>query len=61
MDVEVRYLPGEGTSVLVDGRQRGPTVPGHDFIRLLWDIYFHPDTCCPSLRQGILESCREMR
>lgn len=61
MDVEVRYLPGEGTRVLVEGRQRGATVPGHDFIRVLWDIYFNQDTCCPSLRQGVLKSCREMR
>lgn len=61
MDVEVRYLPGQGTTVLVEGRQRGATVPGHDFIRVLWDIYFNPDTCCPSLRQGVLKSCREMK
>lgn len=61
MDVEVRYLPGQGTTVLVNGRQRGETVAGHDFIRVLWDIYFNPDTCCPSLRQGVLKSCREMR
>lgn len=61
LEVEVRYLPGQGTSVYVDGRQRGRTVPGHDFIRVLWDIYFHTDTCCPSLREGILKSCRAMR
>jgi len=60
-EVEVRYEPASGTSVFVNGRQRGGTIPGHDFNRILWDIYFGQDTCCPSLREGVLRSCRDIQ
>lgn len=60
-EVELLYVPGQGTTVLVNGKKRGSTVPGHDFIQILWDIYFNENTCCPSLRKGVLESCQGMR
>lgn len=58
MRILVRYVPGEGTSVLVDGRQRGPVVPGLDFANVIFGVWFGPESCCPGLVRQIRETCR---
>jgi hypothetical protein len=55
--VEVSYEPGAGTRLLVDGAPRG-TVPGADFKRLLWSIYFGTPPCCPEVLDGVRSTCR---
>jgi len=59
-DVEVRYVPQKGTTVIINGKQMGAPIPGHDFIKILWSIYLSEGTCCPSAREGIIRSCAEI-
>jgi hypothetical protein len=57
-DIEVRYVPGEGTSVRVNKKKRGPTIQGHDFMEVMWNIWFGKETCCPHLYEALTESCK---
>ena len=59
--VRVIYVPGKGTSIYYGGKQRGPTIEGHPFSKILWDIWFNRDTCCPNLIEDIRDTCRERR
>jgi hypothetical protein len=59
-DVEVRYVPQRGTTIIINGKQMGAPIPGHDFIKILWSIYLSEGTCCPSAREGIIKSCGEI-
>lgn len=56
--VQVDYVPGEGTRVRIGGRQVGAPIPGADFMRVVWAIWFGRETCCPGLVEGIRGSCR---
>ncbi len=57
-DIEVRYVPGEGTSVRVNRAKRGPTIAGHDFMVVMWNIWFGAPTCCPHLMNALKETCK---
>jgi hypothetical protein len=56
--VQVDYIPSEGTRVKIGGRQVGAPIPGADFMRVVWAIWFGRETCCPGLVEGVQESCR---
>jgi hypothetical protein len=57
MRVDVRYVPGEGITVLVDGKSRGAVFPGADLAAVVFGVWFGPKTCCPSLIEGIKDTC----
>jgi hypothetical protein len=52
------YVPGQGTSTLINGKALGPAIPGHEFQKVLWSIWFHPETCCSNLIEGIDAMCK---
>jgi len=56
--VKVVYVPGKGTSTFINGKQQGPIVPGRDFQKVMWSIWFDGDTCCPYLLEDIDRTCR---
>lgn len=47
------YVPGVGTSLVLNGRTLG-TVPGVDFMRLVFGIYLGPRPPTKALKQGLL-------
>jgi Chalcone isomerase-like len=55
--IEVRYVPGKGTAVRINGKAVGAPVQGHDFMKVLWRIWFSKDTCCPHLYEALKDSC----
>ncbi len=57
-DIAVSYVPGEGTSVRVNKKKRGPTIKGHDFMVVMWKIWFGKPTCCPHLMEALAASCK---
>ena len=61
MDVVIRYVPGEGTTLFVNGKKKGRTFPGFELNRIIWHIYLAPNTCCPRLRSSFLKTCRKLR
>ena len=56
--VVVTYVPGKGTTVTVDGKKRGAVIPGQEFQKVLWAIYFEKEICCPNLLKGIDKTCK---
>jgi len=52
--IEFFYEPGQGTSYRHNGKNMG-AIPGADFARVLWDIYFGGNSCCGGLKAGILK------
>ncbi len=58
---ELIYVPGKGTTTLLNGKALGPAIRGYDFQKMLWSIWFHPDTCCANLIEGIDATCRGQR
>lgn len=57
--VEIRYVPGEGTSVSTGDKALAPAVPGADFASVVWDIWFGRKTCCPDLLRSVRRTCTE--
>jgi len=57
--VEVSYVPGVGTSTSRNGKALGEPLPGAEFQRLLFDVYFGPKACCPDLLKSIMGHCRK--
>ncbi len=55
--VEIRYIPGEGTSVASGGATLAVPVPGADFASVVWDIWFGKKTCCPDLLGSVRRTC----
>ena len=53
--LEFIYVPGTGTILKQNGKQLGAPLAGKSFARVLWDIYFGTDTCCESLKKGVLK------
>ncbi len=47
------YVPGQGTSMVLNGRSLG-TVPGPEFMRLVFGIYLGPKPPTPELKAGLL-------
>lgn len=56
--VRITYVPGKGTSIYINGKQRGETISGLDFQKVLMDIWFNRDTCCPHLLEDIRATCK---
>ena len=56
--IEVRYVPNEGTTVRVNGKVRGATIPGHDFMQVMWNIWYGKETCCPHLFEDLKDTCK---
>jgi len=55
--LEFTYVPGTGTLLKQNGKALGAPIPGADFMRVLWDIYFGGNTCCKDLKKQILSGC----
>lgn len=47
------YVPGVGTSFLVNGKTMG-TIPGTAFMKLVWGIYLGPKPPTANLKAGLL-------
>lgn len=47
------YVPGVGTSFLVNGRTLG-TIPGTSFMKLVWGVYLGPKPPTANLKSGLL-------
>jgi len=56
--VEMLYIPGEGTRVSKDDRPLGPPLKGKRFQEMLWQSYLGPDSFCPKTRDQVLRSCQ---
>ncbi len=52
------YVPGTGTTTLLDDKALGPAIRGYEFQKVLLSIWFHPDTCCANLMEGIDATCK---
>lgn len=59
-DVVIRYIPGKGTTLFIDGKQRGGTFSGFELNRIIWHIYLAPNTCCSRLRSSFLKTCKRL-
>ncbi len=55
--VEIRYVPGQGTTVSSGTEVLGPPVPGSDFAAVVWHIWFGDNTCCPDLLRSVRRTC----
>ena len=49
----ITYVPGEGTSVSVQGKTKG-TIPGEDFGKVMFTIFFGPKPPNSDLKEGML-------
>jgi hypothetical protein len=54
----ILYVPGQGTTLSVAGKPLGAALPGQAFQKVLWAIWFHRDSCCPSLLEKIEQTCK---
>ncbi len=52
-EVAFDYVPGTGTAVTVKGAAKG-TIPGADFMKVLWTVYLGPNPPTGALRSGML-------
>lgn len=52
-EVRLLYIPGRGTEVVIKGRSRG-VVPGNDFMKALWAIWFGEKPASEELKRGML-------
>ncbi len=57
-NVEINYIPGQGTTVRENGKAIGAAVLGKDFAELVWRSYFGSKSAAPGLKSDILEQCR---
>jgi hypothetical protein len=51
--VVLDYVPGTGTTVSVKGKVKG-TIPGTDFMKVLWAVYVGPHPPTAALKQGMM-------
>jgi hypothetical protein len=58
-EVEITYVPGQGTIARRNGRAMGPAIRGSDFAQLVWRSYFGGNTCCSSLKSEIISACKK--
>ncbi|SFM40736.1 chalcone isomerase family protein [Thermodesulforhabdus norvegica] len=52
-EVRVVYVPNRGTEVIVKGRSKG-VIPGSDFMKALWAIWFGEEPASEELKKGML-------
>jgi hypothetical protein len=57
-NVEINYIPGQGTTVKENGKSIGAVVQGRDFAELVWRSYFGANSAAPGLKSDILEQCK---
>lgn len=51
--VQISYVPGTGTEVVIKGKAQG-TIPGDDFMKALWSIWFGKQPASEDLMKGML-------
>ncbi|MDO9003852.1 MAG: chalcone isomerase family protein [Aquabacterium sp.] len=52
--IQIDFVPGEGTHVLLDGKRRGPEVTGDDFQQAVLRIWLGPKPVDSDLKQSLL-------
>jgi hypothetical protein len=52
-EVVFDYVPGTGTTVTVKGTAKG-TIPGADFMKVLWSVYLGPNPPTSNLKSGMM-------
>lgn len=52
--IQIDFVPGEGTHVLLDGKRRGPEVTGDDFQKAVLRIWLGPKSVDADLKQSLL-------
>ncbi len=52
-EIILDYAPGSGTTVTVKGAKKG-TIPGADFMKVLWSVYLGPVPPTEKLKKGML-------
>ncbi len=52
-EIVLDYAPGTGTTVTVKGAKKG-TIPGADFMRVLWGVYLGAEPPTEKLKKGML-------
>lgn len=52
--IQIDFVPGEGTHVLLDGKRRGPEVTGDDFQQAVLRIWLGPKPVDADLKQSLL-------
>lgn len=51
--VKISYLPGTGTDITINGKQKA-VITGHEFMAALWSIWFGKHPASDSLMNGML-------
>ena len=54
MNIALDWLPGTGTSIVIDGAARGKPIPGEDFYRALLRIWLGAHPVQEDLKQSLL-------
>ena len=52
--IQIDFVPGEGTHVLLDGKRRGPEITGDDFQQAVLRIWLGPKPVDADLKQSLL-------
>lgn len=52
--IQIDFVPGEGTHVLLDGKRRGPEITGDDFQQAVLRIWLGPKPVDSDLKQSLL-------
>jgi hypothetical protein len=52
-EIAFDYVPGTGTTMLIKGKP-SVTIPGSDFMKLVWGVYLGPKPPTPELKSGML-------
>lgn len=52
--IQIDFVPGEGTHVLLDGKRRGPEISGDDFQQAVLRIWLGPKPVDSDLKQSLL-------
>ncbi|MBC7700809.1 chalcone isomerase family protein [Aquabacterium sp.] len=52
--IQIDFVPGEGTHVLLDGKRRGPEVTGDEFQQAVLRIWLGPKPVDAELKQSLL-------
>ncbi len=52
--LQLDYVPGSGTQILLDGRAHGPAIRGADLFHALLQVWLGKDALDPALRRALL-------
>jgi hypothetical protein len=56
--LEFIYVPGTGMTLKQNGKVMGPPLPGADFAKVFWSIYFSDNCADEDLKEQVLEMCK---